>query len=108
MTNRKRTAGTTTISIGGGTDVFAEPRYVWVLQCSNRLALHAATLDRRGRKLSKDLCRGGVRTLSGQLVVGPKNQPSVASTLTHSKPGSRRMDFICGTPIWSLYRTRYG
>jgi hypothetical protein len=60
---------------GATTDVFAEPRYVWVFLCSHRITLHAATLDRNGRNLPKDLCPGGAWTLSGQLVVGP-NQSS--------------------------------
>jgi hypothetical protein len=52
-------------------DVFAEPRYVSVFHCSRRNTLHAATLDRKGRNLPKDLCAGGAWTLIGQLVVGP-------------------------------------
>jgi hypothetical protein len=92
MTNRKRTTGTTTIPTGGN-DVFAEPRYVWVFQCSNRLAIHVATLDRSGPNLSKDLCRDGVWTLTGQLVVGPKNHPSVGIDIDAVKAGIEQDGF---------------
>jgi hypothetical protein len=57
-------------------NVFAEPRYVWLFHCSNRLALHAATLDRRGRKLPSNICQGGTWTVSGQLTVEPDSKSS--------------------------------
>ena len=53
------------------TDVFTEPRYVWLFQCSNRTALHAATLDAKAGNLPKDVCRDGKWMMNGQLVVGP-------------------------------------
>jgi hypothetical protein len=57
-------------------DVFSELRYVWLFQCSNRTALHAATLNRKAGNLPKDVCRDGKWTLSGQLIVGPKTEDS--------------------------------
>jgi hypothetical protein len=86
MINRKPTTEMTA-SPTASKDVFVEPRYVWVFQCSNQLALHAATIDRRGPKLPKDLCRGGAWTLTGQLIVGPENQPSVGIDMDALKAG---------------------
>lgn len=71
----KRIAKAAKKSPQSGSGVFAEPRYVWVFQCSTRLALHAATLDRRTRNLPKTICQSGEWTLSGQLIVGPQNAP---------------------------------
>jgi hypothetical protein len=53
------------------TSPFIEPRYVWLFQCSSRMALHAATLDRTAKNLPRKVCRDGKWTVSGQLVVGP-------------------------------------
>ena len=58
-----------------GPGVFAQPRYVWVFQCSARLALHAATLDRTARTLPKNVCQRAEWIMNGQLVVGPRNAP---------------------------------
>jgi hypothetical protein len=58
-----------------GSDEFAEPRYVWLFQCSARPALHAATLDRMATNLPKNACQSGEWSLNGQLVVGPQNAP---------------------------------
>lgn len=58
-----------------GSIVLADLRYVWVFQCSTRLALHATTIDRRARNLPKNVCHGGEWTLTGQPVVGLKNAP---------------------------------
>jgi hypothetical protein len=57
---------------------FAEPRHVWLFRCSARLALHAATLDRRGRNLPAKLCTGGTWMVCGQMVVGPDDRTSAA------------------------------
>jgi hypothetical protein len=66
---------------------FAKPQYVWVFQCSNRLALHAATFDRKGRNLPMPLCADGIWRLNGQLIVGPDNNGSVGIDITALKVG---------------------
>jgi hypothetical protein len=69
MRTRKPTPGEKGQSLGT-IGVSTEARYVWLFQCSRRMTLHAATLDRKGRNLPKNLCQGGTWTLSGQLVTG--------------------------------------
>ena len=93
MTSRKREAGDKGLSTSGAMDVFAEFRYVWVFQCSDRLALHAATLDRSGPNLPKDPCGGGAWTLTGQLIVGPENRPSVGIDIGALKAGIAKDGF---------------
>jgi len=51
---------------------------VWLFQCSTRLALHAATLDRGGRNLPATLCAGGAWMVCGQIFVGPDARSSPA------------------------------
>jgi uncharacterized protein YcgL (UPF0745 family) len=71
MTNRKSKVP------AGAANVFSTPRYVWLFQCSSRLALHAATLDRRGGNLPVNLCAGGgAWKVCGQMVVGPDARSS--------------------------------
>jgi hypothetical protein len=70
-----------------GTSPFSEPRYVWLFQCSNRIALHAATLDRSAGNLPKDVCRGGKWTLSGQLVVRPETKSDTGIDIEALKAG---------------------
>ena len=72
MAKRKSTADAEPLS---GVGVFVEPRYVWVFQCSTRLGLHAATLDRSARNLPKNVCRSGKWIVNGQPIVGPQNAP---------------------------------
>ena len=93
MTSRKLKAGDKDLSISGTLDVFAESRYVWVFQCSERLALHAATLDRSGPNLPNDPCGGGAWTLTGQLIVGPENRPSVGIDIGALKAGITKNGF---------------
>jgi hypothetical protein len=53
------------------TSPLIEPRYVWLFLCSNRIALHTATIDRTAKNLPTEACRDGKWIVSGQLVVGP-------------------------------------
>ena len=69
------------------TNVFAEPRYVWLFRCSNRIALHAATLDRKAGNLPEDVCRNFKWTISGQLVVGPDTTSSIGVDIDALKAG---------------------
>jgi len=89
MKNRKQTIAEEelhTIATG----VFAETRYVWIFRCSTRLALHAATLDRRARNLPKGLCQGGAWTVNGQLVVGPDTRAGVGFDINALRAGIER------------------
>lgn len=70
-----------------GTSLFTEPRYVWLFQCSNRMALHAATLDRTAKSLPANICRDGKWTMSGQLVVGPDTASSTGIGIEALKAG---------------------
>ena len=70
-----------------GRRLFREPRYVWLFQCSNRLALHAATLDPRGRNLPKSICQGGTWSVSGQLIVGARSKGSLAVDIEALRSG---------------------
>jgi hypothetical protein len=79
------------------TEVFAEPRYVWVFRCSHRITLHAATLDRKGGNLPKDLCSGGAWTLSGQMVVGPDQNSRLEIDIEALKIGIEQNSFY----LWS-------
>jgi hypothetical protein len=81
----------------GNSDVFAEPRYVWVFHCSHRNTLYAATLDRKGLNLPKDLCPGGTWTLSGQVVVGPDQNTHPQFDIRALKIGIEQNDFY----LWS-------
>jgi hypothetical protein len=74
----------------GNKNVFSAPRYVWLFQCSNRIALHAATLDRSARNLPKDVCRDGKWTMSGQLVVGPDTTSSTGIDTLSLKAGIQK------------------
>ena len=64
--------------VHSGRRLFREPRYVWLFHCSNRLTLHAATLDPRGRNLPKSICQGGTWSVNGQLIVGACSRGSLA------------------------------
>jgi hypothetical protein len=73
MTKRKSTAAKKPPLSGAG--LSSESKYVWVFQCSSKLALHAATLDPRARNLPKTVCQGAEWTRNGLLVMGPHNAP---------------------------------
>jgi hypothetical protein len=81
----------------GATGVFAEPRYVWIFQCSRRATLRAATLDRRGRNLPTNLCQGGTWTVSGQLTVGSDQSSRPGIDITALKIGIEQDGFY----LWS-------
>ena len=71
----------------GEPNTFTEPRYVWLFQCSNRIALHAATLDQTAWNLPKKVCRDDKWTLIGQLVVGPDTKTSAGIDIEAVKAG---------------------
>jgi hypothetical protein len=79
------------------TDVFAEPRYVWVFRSSRQITLHAATLDQKGRNLPKDLCSGSAWALIGQLVVGPDKNSRLGVDIEALKIGIEQNSFY----LWS-------
>jgi hypothetical protein len=78
-------------------EMFAEQHYVWVFQCSHRVTLHAATLDRKGRNLPKGLCSGGTWALSGQMVVGPDQSSRPGIDIVALKIGIQQNGFY----LWS-------
>jgi hypothetical protein len=80
-----------------GVDAFTRPRYVWLFQCSRRLALHAASLDAKGRSLPKCLCAGGRWNRIGQLVLGPEPDRHVAVDVTALKAGIEQYGYY----LWS-------
>lgn len=69
------------------TSPFIELRYVWLFQCSNRMALCAATLDRTAKNLPREVCRDGKWSMSGQLVVGPDTTSSTGIDIEALKAG---------------------
>jgi hypothetical protein len=73
-----------------GTNVFVEPHYVWLFQCSSRTRLHVATLDRTAKNLPEKVCRDGEWTLSGQLIVGPATGNSAGIDLHALMAGIRK------------------
>ena len=85
MTGRKKTLT--------GTSEFGEPHYVWLFQCSNRIFLHAATLDRTAKNLPMDVCREGKWNLIGQLVVGTDTQSSAGIDIITLKAGIQKDGF---------------
>src|SRR4051794_35392861 len=84
----------------GRKGVFAEPRFVWVFQCSSRPALHAATLDRTGRTLPSALCAGGGawNPSGGQMVVGPTDRSSLAVDVQALKTGIAKNGYY----LWNV------
>ena len=70
-----------------GTTVFTEPRYVWLFQCSNRIVVHVATLDRTASNLPSAVCRDGKWDLIGQLVIGPETKSSAGIDIVALKSG---------------------
>jgi hypothetical protein len=88
---RKPTAGTK--EVHSARRLFTEPRYVWLFQCSDRLVLNAATLDRRGRNLPKTICQNSSWTVSGQLIVGPGTSSSAGINLEALKAGIEKDGF---------------
>jgi hypothetical protein len=80
-----------------GAGVFVESRYVWVFQCSTRLALHAATLDRNARNVPQSICHEGEWVLNGQLIVGPQNAPMAGIDIEALKVGIEEDGYY----VWS-------